>query len=118
MSCRRRDDLTVRDILWFEPIALSAFKEHPNRFVAAYGDTMIGVKYSQIIQRSSKVRLDVMGLVDRRFSVDNEVTSKERSTSGRNKLGKFRQVISSLNSVRPSSALRSHFWRIFKQDKL
>ena len=33
---RRRDDLTViSDVLWFEPVALSPFKEHPNRFGAA-----------------------------------------------------------------------------------
>ena len=33
---RRRDDLTViSDVLWVEPVALSPFKEHPNRFGAA-----------------------------------------------------------------------------------
>ena len=31
-----RDDLTViSDVLWFEPVALFPFKEHPNRFCAA-----------------------------------------------------------------------------------
>ena len=35
-SRRRRDDLTViGDVLWFEPVALSPFKEHTNRFGAA-----------------------------------------------------------------------------------
>ena len=34
--CRSRDNLTViRDVLWFELLALSPFKEHPNRFGAA-----------------------------------------------------------------------------------
>ena len=33
---RRRDDLTViSDALWYESVALSPFKEHPNRFGAA-----------------------------------------------------------------------------------
>ena len=32
----RRDDLIViSDVLWVEPVALSPFKEHPNRFGAA-----------------------------------------------------------------------------------
>ena len=35
-KCRRRDDLTVlSDVLWFELVALSPFKEHPNIFGAA-----------------------------------------------------------------------------------
>ena len=39
---RRRDDLTViSDVLWFEPAALSPFKEHPNRFGAAQDDAMM-----------------------------------------------------------------------------
>ena len=46
----------------------------------------------QFIQGGLKVRLDEMGVGDRRFSVDHEIISKERSTSVRNKLGKFRQV--------------------------
>ena len=34
--CRSRDNLTaIRDVLWFELLALSPFKEHPNRFGAA-----------------------------------------------------------------------------------
>ena len=34
--CGSRDNLTViRDVLWFEFLALSPFKEHPNRFSAA-----------------------------------------------------------------------------------
>ena len=34
--CRSRDNLTViSDVLWFELLALSPFKEHPNRFGAA-----------------------------------------------------------------------------------
>ena len=78
--------------MWFELLALSPFKEHPNRFGAAYDDTMIGVKNGQFIQGGLKVRLDEMGVGDRRFSVDHEIISKERSTSVRNKLGKFRQV--------------------------
>ena len=53
---------------------------------------MIGVKNGQFIQRGLKVRLDEMGVGDRRFSIDHEIVSKERSTSVRNKLGKFRQV--------------------------
>ena len=33
---RLRDDLTViSDVLWFGPVALFPFKEHPNRFGAA-----------------------------------------------------------------------------------
>ena len=37
---KRRDDLTVKsDVLWFEPFALL-----PDRFGAAYDDTMIGVE--------------------------------------------------------------------------
>ena len=91
--CRSRDNLTViRDVLWFELLALSPFKEHPNRFGATWDDTMIGVKNGQFIQGGLKVRLDEMGVGDRRFSVDHEIVSKERSTSVRNKLGKFRQV--------------------------
>ena len=53
---------------------------------------MIGVKNGQFIQRGLKVRLVEMGVSDRRFSVDHEIVSKERSASVRNKLGKFRQV--------------------------
>ena len=53
---------------------------------------MIGVKNGQFIQGGLKVRLDEMGVADRRFSVVYEIVSKERSTSVRNKLGKFRQV--------------------------
>ena len=53
---------------------------------------MIGVKNGQFIQEGLKVRLDEMGVGDRRFSVDHEVVSKEKSTSVRNTLGKFRQV--------------------------
>ena len=53
---------------------------------------MIGVKNGQFIQGGLKIRLDEMGVGDRRFSVDHEIFSKERSTSVRNKLGKFRQV--------------------------
>ena len=35
--CRSRDNLTViSDVLWFELLALSPFKEHPNRFGAIY----------------------------------------------------------------------------------
>ena len=49
---------------------------------------MIGVKNGQFIQGDLKVRLD-MGVGDRRFSVDHEIVSKERSTSVRNKLGKL-----------------------------
>ena len=34
--CRRRDNLTViRDVLRCELLALSPFKEHPNRFITA-----------------------------------------------------------------------------------
>ena len=34
--CRSRDNLTViSDVLWFELLALSPFKEHPDRFGAA-----------------------------------------------------------------------------------
>ena len=33
---RRRGDLTVViDVLWFEPVSLFPFEEHPNRFGAA-----------------------------------------------------------------------------------
>ena len=53
---------------------------------------MICVKNGQFIQGGLKVRLDEMGVCDRRFSVVHEIVSKERSTSVRNKLGKFRQV--------------------------
>ena len=53
---------------------------------------MIGVKNGQFNQGGLKVRLDEMGVGDRRFSVDHGVIRKERSTSVRNKLGKFRQV--------------------------
>ena len=53
---------------------------------------MIGVKNGQFIQGGLKVRLGEMGVGDRRFSVVHEIVSKERSTSVRNKLGKFRQV--------------------------
>ena len=42
---------------------------------------MIGVKNGQFIQGGLKVRLDEMGVGDRRFSVDHEIVSKERSTS-------------------------------------
>ena len=36
LTGRRRDDLTViSDVLWFESVALSPFKEHPNRFGVA-----------------------------------------------------------------------------------
>ena len=49
---------------------------------------MIGVKNGQFIQGGFKVRLDEMGVGDRRFSVDQGIISKERSTSVRNKLGK------------------------------
>ena len=91
--CRSRDNLTViRDVLWFERLALSPFKEHPNRFGVALDDTMIGVKTGQFIQGGLKVRLDEMGIGDRTFSVDHEIVSKERSMSVRNKLGKFRHV--------------------------
>ena len=45
-----------------------------------------------VIQGGLKVKLDEMGVGDRRFSVDHEIVNKERSTSIRNKLGKFRQV--------------------------
>ena len=38
---------------------------------------MIGVKNGQFIQGGSKVRLDEMGVGDRRFSVDHEIVSKE-----------------------------------------
>ena len=41
---QRRDDLTViSEVLWVEPVALSPFKEHHNRFGAALHDAMIGV---------------------------------------------------------------------------
>ena len=53
---------------------------------------MIGIKNGQFIQGGLKVRLEEMGVGDRRFSVDHGVISKERSTSVRNKLGKIRQV--------------------------
>ena len=53
---------------------------------------MIGVKNGQFVQGGLKVRLDEMRVGDRRFSVDHEIVSKERSTSVRNKLEMFRQV--------------------------
>ena len=53
---------------------------------------MIGVKNGQFIQGGLKVKLDEMGVGNRRFSVDHEIVSKERSMSVRNKLGKFRPV--------------------------
>ena len=85
--CRSRDNLTViRDVLWFELLALLPFKEHPNRFGAASDDTMICVKNGQFIQGGLKVRLDEMGVGDRRFSVDHEIVSKERSMSKAQKL--------------------------------
>ena len=40
---------------------------------------MIGVKNGQFIQGGLKVRLEEMGVGDRRFSVDHGVISKERS---------------------------------------
>ena len=53
---------------------------------------MICVKNGQFIQGGLKVRLDEMGVGNRRFSVDHEIFSKERSMGVRNKLGKYRQV--------------------------
>ena len=53
---------------------------------------MIGVKNGKFIQGDLKVRQDEMGVGDRRFSVDHEIVSKERSTSVRNKLGKSSDV--------------------------
>ena len=44
---------------------------------------MIGVKNGQFIQGGLKVRLDEMGVGDRRFSVDHEIVSKVRSTSAK-----------------------------------
>ena len=44
---------------------------------------MIDVKNGQFIQGALKVRLDEMGVGDRRFSVDHEIVSKDRSTNVR-----------------------------------
>ena len=53
---RSRDNLTIiRDVLWFELLALSPFNEHLNRLGAAQDDTMIGVKFCQDGCRGQRV---------------------------------------------------------------